>query len=224
MKVFGRGALLLAVAAVLMVAIAGPAAATTKKPTAIKGVKTAYTVAKLTVTGKLVRKSGTRWVALPGKYVVFSRYDGTSLVLISRVKTDTSGKFSVAFEGGNAYRLAFKADAKYAASAVKVTVAGPTSPGSCADCHTSMDALTASASQGVDPAKELVKSDFVASQHDSKGCWACHKGDPLASGKEAAHDGMVADPWPTAGPLPVASATATMSPPTRRRCTTPRTV
>ena len=194
MKVFDKGALLFAAAVILLVAAAGPVAAATRTPTAIKGVKSEYTAAKLTVTGKLVRKSGARWVALPGKYVVFSKYEGSKLVRIDRLKTNAAGKFTVPFQGGVGYQLAFKADVRYVGSAVKVAVAGPTTPGACADCHTSLEALTASASQGVDPAKELVKSDFVASRHDSKGCWACHKGDPLASGKDAAHDGMVVDP------------------------------
>jgi hypothetical protein len=194
MRVYEKGALLFAVAMVLLVAAAGPVAAATRTPTAIRGVKSEYTAAKLTVTGKLVRKSGARWVALPGKHVVFSKYEDSKLVRIGRLKTNAAGKFTVQVEGGIRYQLAFKADARYASSAAKVTVAGPATPGSCADCHTSMDALTASASQGVDPAKELVKNDFVASQHDANGCWACHKGDPLAPGKAAAHDGMVADP------------------------------
>lgn len=40
----------------------------------------------------------------------------------------------------------------------------------------------------------LVSNDFVESQHGKLGCIACHKGDPGATDKNAAHENLVASP------------------------------
>lgn len=66
----------------------------------------------------------------------------------------------------------------------------------CVDCHTSIDALTASASEGVDPAMYLVSEEYPATLHGSLGCTFCHGGDATAADAKTSMADIVA--YPTA--------------------------
>jgi hypothetical protein len=65
--------------------------------------------------------------------------------------------------------------------------------GSCHDCHFSMDNLQTSADAGTDAALYLIAADSVNTPHGTLGCLACHGGDGDVQGKEAAHEGLIAD-------------------------------
>lgn len=64
---------------------------------------------------------------------------------------------------------------------------------SCHDCHFSLAALEASASDASTAATYLIEEESIVTPHGRLGCLACHSGDGQAADKEAAHAGLVAD-------------------------------
>jgi len=186
-----------AVVLAVLLGVAATASAAGRAPTKISGIKSHYTAAKLQVTGKLTSAAGV----VSGRYVTQARREGRRLVHVARVKTDTRGRFTVTVLGGHTYRLGFAGDAELAPASAVTSVSGPTTGGSCAACHTSASALEASRVSPQEDVSKLVLSDaFMDDRHEKRGCWACHKGDPLAKGKDAAHDGMRADPTDDGAP------------------------
>jgi hypothetical protein len=63
----------------------------------------------------------------------------------------------------------------------------------CHDCHFSLPALEASASDPTIAGEYLIEPESVRTDHGSLGCVACHRGDGEAEDKEAAHAGLVLD-------------------------------
>jgi hypothetical protein len=63
----------------------------------------------------------------------------------------------------------------------------------CHDCHFSLSALEASASDPTSAGEYLIEPESVQSNHGSLGCVACHHGDGEAVDKETAHTDLVLD-------------------------------
>lgn len=63
----------------------------------------------------------------------------------------------------------------------------------CRDCHFSLAALEASASDAGKASEYLVESESVTTPHGRLGCQACHAGNGEANDKTAAHEGLIAD-------------------------------
>jgi hypothetical protein len=64
---------------------------------------------------------------------------------------------------------------------------------SCHNCHFSLSALEASASDPEDAAAYLIEPESIVTPHGRLGCIACHAGEGEAEDKEGAHQGLVAD-------------------------------
>ncbi len=63
----------------------------------------------------------------------------------------------------------------------------------CHNCHFSLTALQASASDPNDAAAYLIEPESIVTPHGRLGCIACHAGQAKAENKESAHQGLVVD-------------------------------
>jgi hypothetical protein len=64
---------------------------------------------------------------------------------------------------------------------------------SCHDCHFSLDALQASATDANTADNYLIAAESIVTPHGKLGCLACHGGNGQAADKEAAHQDLIAD-------------------------------
>lgn len=66
--------------------------------------------------------------------------------------------------------------------------------GGCVDCHTDQAALQAAGAEGEELERVYVQPDDVMSLHGRLGCVTCHDGDGEVEDKDAAHEGLIANP------------------------------
>ena len=76
---------------------------------------------------------------------------------------------------------------------VHISYARPLSHG-CENCHFDREALEASAEPETDVEAAFIEPWSLATPHGRLGCVTCHRGNGLTDDKDAAHEGLIADP------------------------------